>query len=264
MSDFFPMTSAELFVATSILAATDALFEPRRDFESRIWPAICQGRRNFFRAGAPWASGAVTEAGRKASQRLLEDLSRRGVVAVRKSRQAKTASVRLSDQADDETRRRIGIPGAAAGFETLKRVAKASRRPAKLITHAWIAETTLNRGRGWGDGRAEELKAVVLAARPALARGWLVSQATPARQVYFAVTPTGWDLLDSSKAPATPTTEADVEPDALDLYVQRIQEAKARLGSALMESMDVGLLPLPVANAGEPLSCFAVKDYTPL
>src|SRR5687768_9285388 len=94
-------------VQIQILAKTDALFLPVRhragDSRERLVAAYF-GRKEFERVGVPWASRARSEAGRKRSQRALEQLARDGVVQCFRSG-GRVTHVRLASEAEEPLRR---------------------------------------------------------------------------------------------------------------------------------------------------------------
>lgn len=243
-------------VLVGILAATDAIWLPLRDWTAPRPANTYAARRSFAAGGVPWASAETTEAGRKRSQRCLEELVAAGLVVGRKPKRAKTLSVRLSDAADHAARRLCGLADEEGGVATLREVGGRSERRAELLTDVWVPETALNDGRGWGDHHQEELATVEQMALPALVRGWLDSRADSEGRVYYAVTARGWKLIDANREAQEPHSE-DGSPAALDLYQDRIAAALARLGTAEPPRGDIGEIPLPVSMGNTPMGVWS-------
>lgn len=235
-------------IIVSILAATDAVFAPLRDFRGRASANIAAAREAFSKAGVPWGSGGKSPVAQRNANRALERLVTRGLAVVAKGR-VKTTEGRLSDAGETLARAAAGLPGLIAGWESLKRVAELSDPPAKakLLTDVYVAEPRLA-GIAWGAVGAErEFRLVEDLALPALVRGWLGSRADSYRHVYYTVLPAGYAALAAGVAPpAEPETEPDL--DARALYLDHFQRTRTQLLTAADgAARDIGPIPLPAA-----------------
>jgi hypothetical protein len=234
-------------VLTQILAETDALWLPNREWTGRRPANVYIGRRDFGRFGVPWASREHSEAGWKESQRALAALSQAGLVKATRLRRVKTSGVRLSDEADAAARVRCGLPGVDAGWAALVKLAGLSRRPAKVMGDAWIPETALADA---SKPPREELSLVEDMLLPAMVRGWVVSLSDVQRHVCYRTTLAGWQMVDAGEPPTVPAG-CKVSRELAALYDDRLQAALARLeASAPVDTREIGDVPLPVHMAG--------------
>lgn len=247
-------------ILVSLLAATDAIWLPSREWHENyvLNPAVTNSyelRKQFRESGIAWASGESTEAGRKEKQRALEELARGGLITIAKPNLSKTLFVRLAAGAYDRTRRQCGLSGFEVGFLMLKLVAHFSVRPATVMQHIYVPETTLNNGRGWGDENQNELFGVSQRALPAFVAAWLNTNCDAERHIYYTVTPAGWKLLDDGWKPGRPVEEIHRDTRFELTYYEKFGIERAKLFTRKPDDDgELGWLRLPVAHDDIPVA----------
>lgn len=240
-------------ILVQLIADGDAVWLPSRSFTRPRPGNVYAARQAFVVAGVPWSSDGHTESERKETQRALESLAALRAVEVRRPHRVKTLAVRLSESAETETRRLVGLPGLYAAWLAALEVARHSSRPPKMMTDFWISERLLI-GNSKPADFGVQAAAVESMLLPALSRGYVVSNANVRGHVSYSLTPLGWCWLDGDDAP---DVDQDVEPDpeAAELYAERLTAALHRLDTAAsVDSREVGGLPLPCATEGLALS----------
>lgn len=244
----------------TILARTDAIFWPIRKHDVPGHVLFCERRWGFPMAGVPWASGALTEGTRKIAQRELEDLASAKLVVTFKPRAARTLGVKLTDEADDALRRRIGMATYADALPILDELFRlrddgdgcdglGCGRPGGL---PWASEQRLT-GVRWGDN-ANRGHYVLLTEDlfPLLWRGLVASNSSVQGHVWYAPTAAGYELAQERAAaglaqdyPPPPPEAGDV--GAYDFYHGLRQAEIAAIEAGRPAALnEIGDIPLPV------------------
>lgn len=228
-----------------ILAESDALFVPVRDWTGTRSRATAQRRSLFVSKGVEWASGAAGEDARKAAQRTLAALDSEGMVSVGRVR-GRATWVRLTDAGEDRARALASLPRLDAGVLSVHAIAARSDRKAKTMDRAIVSIIDLA-----GSRDPHELRAVEDMALPALLRGWVCCGSDIAGRVYFWLPVAGWKI--AQRPPDVDLPEVEGDPHAIEIYESRIRTALDWLGSApVLSPMEIGPLPIPASHAGEP------------
>jgi hypothetical protein len=223
---------ADLALLTRVLGVTDAAFLPIRSSEwQHPRPAgVYLAQLTFRRHGVALPQGGGV-AERKAAERTLDRLLADGRLLGR--RRGRGYFLRLPDKTEDELRHRIGLPGLGLSFETARR----------LLTD-WVPETSLNGGRGWGDGCGRELVFVESLLLPALARGFAESGSDIQGHAYYRrlTDPPPWPMLDAASFDSPPDRALS------DLYGAELLAARDRLLTAPAAGREIGAIPLPCST----------------
>jgi hypothetical protein len=227
-----------------LLGTTDALFQPVRDCVESRWAATYIARRRFFARGVRYRSLEATSAARQQKSRTLRELEKSGRVLTARP-DGRAVLVRLSDQADWDTRQLLALPSHAATVSTMQKLAKNLDREPRTMDRMFAPETCLSRGKGWGDGQQGELRLNEIMLAPAFCRGWVVSRATANRHVYYAVTGSGWGILDNPNPPDVPEMPANSQADRL--YAASFRSMMGYLDT-LPANRELGCLPLPASG----------------
>ena len=237
-----------------VLAETDAVWLPMRDFGGRRPANTYFARRDYPTVGVFWRSEEASEAGRKESQRALEALCAAGLLKAYRPRRYKTLGVRLTDEGEARARALCGLPDLSAGMASLAEVARRTEVPGR-----WIPETALA-GVDYGTpGSGKKFALVEDMALPALVRGWLESNADIQGHVWYRVTAAGSAALDAAIAKTTVGKAeghgaADLpaaQKAARALYLDCLSAAQTRLAeSEAGDRREIGFIPLPVAFPG--------------
>ena len=246
-------------ILVQILADTDALFLPNRSWNFTKPTNLFFGRRRYAKEGVAWASGRKTAAERKAAQRALEALAKEGLVRVFRANNTKTTGVKLTDEGEARARELCGLPGLADSWWACRKLADLSKPPgeAKTYDDVWITEEKFSNIPHPGEGADQtaflrEINWTEDEFLPALSRGWAVATSTVNRNVFYALTQTGWGVLDDDPPEDRPVVEPSRE--IRRAYLDRIEEQLDRLEHARPENPnEIGMLPLPVSMAGWPL-----------
>ena len=228
-------------ILVRILASTDSVWLPIRQWRGRLPQNVGAARRAYASNGVPWASNAHGPAGWKAAQRDLEALAGDGLVVAAKPRSgARTLGVRLSADGMAAARRLVGLPSVGDSWQAAHALGELSRRPAKWATDVWIAEARLAEPADFG---RLEMKLL-----PALVAGHVESGSDIRGRVSYRLTPSGWAWLAEPPEPDGPG-EYNAEADAA--YMEHLRAALARLEMAeVAEPRELGALPLPEAMGG--------------
>jgi hypothetical protein len=241
-------------ILLTILAKTDAAFWPIRNHDCPGRVLFYERRWGFLTAGLPWASGAASDAGRKAAQRDLEKLAAPGKVLTYKPRGVRTLGVRLSEKADDAMRRMIGLATYADALPLLDELHRRltdgdgcdeGGRP-------WTSEQSLT-GVKWGDNERRGYYVLLTEdAYPLLWRGLVESNASMQGHVWYGLTAAGLALAqERDRAGAAqewpPSEPADGEEGASDFYLatRRAEIAAIEAGSP-EDKNEIGGIPMPV------------------
>ncbi len=243
-------------ILVHVLADTDAVWIPSRTWNRPRPTNVYFARLAFAKGGVPWESGGATEADRKAAQRTLETLAKSGAVRVRRPHRVKTLAVKLSDAAEADARRLVGLPGLYSAWLSVQELARHSKRPgaAALLTDVWVSERKLI-----GDWEPDEYRREAVLVEdmllPALLRNYVGSCSDRDGRVSYALTPAGWAWLDAAEQP--PADDLNGQPDraAATFYYDRVRAGLDRLDTAAPpDPKEIGGIPLPVAIAGLKLS----------
>ncbi len=232
-----PLESATV----SILGAQDAIFSPLRDIDRIAGSNFLAARVDFLtRGGLPIHS----QGARQAFARQLEELQRQKLVTVSRQRRTMFPMVRLSLLAETLARSLCGLPSIAAGWVTVERVAEL----ADAAGREWVPEFVLAKWPGPravkpGSADMRELVLIEDMALPALARGWIDSNATALRHVCYRVLPAGRNALMET-APADPKKSL-FEESALNAYQLSFDVQRHTLmTSEPANQREIGELPL--------------------
>jgi hypothetical protein len=239
----------------TILAKTDAVFWPIRKHDVPGRVLFYERRWAFPTAGVPWASGAVSEAGRKAAQRELEGLQSARLVKTYNPRGGRTLGVRLTEGADDAMRRMIGLATYADSLPFLDELYRrlADGDGCNFLGRPWTSEESLT-GVRWGDN--DNRGYYVLLTQdlyPLLWRGLAESNASSQGHVWYGLTAAGYELARerdedeqaSREYPPPPPEEGDEE--AFDFYHDaRIEDVKTLEAGSPKDPREIGQIPMPV------------------
>jgi hypothetical protein len=239
----------------TILAKTDAAFWPVRknDVPGRV--LFHERRWAFLTAGLPWASGKMSEAGRKAAQRDLEALADAGKVLVYKPKSARTLGVRLSESADDAMRQMIGLATYADALPFLDELHRRldDGDGCNFLGRPWTSEESLT-GIRWGDN--EKRGHYVLLTQdlyPMLWRGLVESNASIQGHVWYGLTAAGLELArqraegGQASGEYPPPLPAEGDEEAFDSYHDaRMQEVSALEHGEPEDTREIGPIPMPV------------------
>jgi len=251
-------TATEILV--EILAATDAIWMPLRDWSGSRPTNVYYARSQFARHGVTWRAGNRTETELKARSRTLQDLKDTGKVLAWQPK-LKSLRVKLTANTEAEARRWCKLPPLAAAVATTREIAKHSDRKPTLLNRFYVAETVLNDGKGWGDATKEERRGLVLTEEmlaPALHRRWVVSLSDIQGHVYFALTSTGWDALEHDYAESKRGRD---QKECADLYYRQLAYVLTTWGAPVTDANrgELGAIPLPVSMFGVEVGCYGLE-----
>jgi hypothetical protein len=242
-------------ILLGILADTDSVFMPNRNWTGHRGAVLYERRRDYATAGVPWKSDALDEAGRKAAQRELEALADAGLVKTFRPKRVKTLGVKLADEGEALARAWCGLPDVELAIGMMLQAALLNDDPETGATgdgRVWIPETWLA-GVSYGQTAEPQarlkLAAVADKMLPALARGWVVSNSSVRGHVWYAITPDGWTKLEAVQEETDwqPARPAERDPEAPDYYLARVKYNRACLDNAEpTDSREIGDVPLPV------------------
>ncbi len=239
----------------TILAKTDAVFWPIRKHDVPGRVLFYERRWAFPTAGVTWASGAVSEAGRKAAQRDLEALLSAKLVKTYNPRGGRTLGVRLTEAADDTMRRMIGLATYADSLPFLDELycRLDDGDGCNFLGRPWTSEESLT-GVRWGDNDNRGYYVLLTEdLYPLLWRGLVESNASIQGHVWYGLTAAGYELAReraedgqaSRDYPPPPPAEGDEE--AFDFYHDaRMQDVKALEAGEPRDSRELGAIPMPV------------------
>ncbi len=236
------MIDPKLTTAIQLLARQDATFAPLRDF-GPAGPNFLAARTDFLQAGIPWRSTGGSDTNRKRSSRFLRELSRAGLVRIRRSGRVMTPFVKLTEEAEAQARGLCGLPTLFASWVMLQRVADLAVEAGR----EWVPEYVLAdwpepRGAESGSAEARELAFLEDLALPGLCRGWLESGATSTRHVAYQV---GRLAASLKNDPADVLPEVEPKTEAYELYLQAFQRKRQYLlNTAPADPREIGPIPL--------------------
>lgn len=234
-------------ILTRLAAAIDAIFLPVRRWDGAFPANVQAARRAYPGSGIRWESGEAGAAERKAAERDLAALVARGLIRVRRPH-GRSVGVALTDRGDQVVRAIVGLPGVEASLAFVAAVmARApdvplSEHVISLYGRGWVCETDMNEGRGYGDGRQNELVAIEDRGLPALVRGWLESNSDGAGRVWYRVV----KKPDARPLDALP----EKATGAQGAYLDEIRRALATFDIDLSRGArerDIAPLPLPAS-----------------
>lgn len=217
-------------VLVELLAMTDAIHEPVRNYSAPRPGVVWELRRRYEAGGVRWASEELSAAGRKAAQRALEGLGAGGLVEV--SRQVgRAVAVRLTDHGEAIARRFGGeIPSMDAALARMRHLAALAGTPG-ACADGWIPEP-LPCGVRWGDPDATaDLSALQCDLSPALVRRWVAWRSSVHGHVWYRLTESGEAVVEGKVAvprfddlPEAPADGVDDQTDSLLAARLRIEE----------------------------------------
>ena len=225
--------SPGLRLLVRVLAQIDATFWPirRAEWEHPKPTAIRAAQDAFQRHRGVIVPSPGTDAERKAAERLVDSLIQSGYLKA--LRRGRGRFLRLSATAEDRVRQLCGLPGLWLSFETVRR----------YVREAWTPEVVINDGRGWGDGRSQELHFVELLMLPALVRGVVVAGSDVQGHVYYR------RVQDVPSWPQ-PAGELELLPELARYYYQEAVATRERILATDVGSLEIGELPLPCSMEG--------------
>lgn len=219
---------------TRILAASDAVWLPLRDFRGTRPSNTSVARREYPERGVPWGSGESTEAGRKEAQRELGEAADASVIAVYRPSRGRAFGVKLTDEGESRARGLCGLPALDAGLESLAEVARLTGE-----ARHWVPETALAGVDYAGPDCKRMLMVVEGLALPALARGWIEANASVKGAVWYSVTRKGKAILKKGhQFPAEVKAPRRKVKDARPYYFECLREEATRLAGPKGELAD--------------------------
>lgn len=221
-----------------VLAQTDALHEPLRDWSSPCRNAAVLARRQtYFHEGLPYSLGGGDAAERQRAVRLADALENENRAIFHRNDGVRVAW-RLADAEQFKLRSMCLLTGER---EMLRAMAGLLDNATTAITDP-IAESTL---------AGEEVKSRHLLVEecflPALSLGLVTSSSDAAGRVYYSLSPAGWRYVETWK-PARPkrtTFNRSQSLAAAELYLTSIRAARRELRSLRGETAHIAI----------PLSC---------
>jgi len=230
-------------ILAAVLGATDALWRPIRDWRGPRPGNTYLAREEHRARGVPWASGAGSDADRKAVERELRAMAREGLIHAA-APHGRTTRVKLTDAGEQAARRLLGLPGLYESWTACCELARLSKRRAKLLTDVWIGERQL------AAKRPADLKSELLAVEtmmlPALIRGFMEANSDFHGRASYRLTSAGWAWTDAGPPDWEATVTAEPIPEAWDIYGQAYREMTARLGTRDSRTAnELGFIPLP-------------------
>ena len=210
------MTPDALCPLIDLLAETDALWAPIRDWrDNHRVVAVAERREQFRRAGLPIRVGG-NAAERKQWERELDRIQAASSIVVTRER-GRRAYWRLGDAMDWQLRSLIGLPGWGEMLRAMRALAahEDANRPStlNLVPESWFVE-----GGGWGSKQGGELlvglEEMFL---PALVRGWATAWSDCVGRAVYHTTEAGRAFL---AAPGdAPADLPEFTGDAADAYI---------------------------------------------
>ncbi len=236
------LDEAESNAIVAVLGQVDAIFRPCRDLFAPRWVAAYLDRLALLDGrGISWTGG-----GNRDASRVLESLVEKRLVRRHKARsQVKTVAVSLTDDGDwlARTLCHHALPDHAIALMRIM-----ADLPAQ---GGYVLETAIC-GREYGSpGITGELLQIEDNLAPALARGWVVANASTHLHVWYAITRAGRAAMQSGVSP--PEWLPSVTPDQWERFGQIHAEASAAMLAALDSCQrptggDIGEVPLPAGG----------------
>ena len=225
-----------------ILAKTDALFAPARTLGPR--PASYQLQRDYRQHGGLTWHAAGDAATRQRLVREAEQLAEDGKLVMVKSGTA--FRVRLTDQAEDDLRRRCCVAGLQAALPLLATI-RDHLDAGRGYGHGgrrWLRETTLA-GMTYGDPDSGPLLGLLEeAALPLLSRGLLLANCDHAGRCWFTITDDGERAAEDTDAgePQHHQPQAKARRE----YLHSFHSERDRLArTPARDPREIGPVPLP-------------------
>lgn len=216
-----------------VLGRQDAVWLPIRcsEWEHPRPAAIYHAQQAYRRNGGITIVIGGSSAERKSGERSIDRLLAAGYLKARQRKRGRL--LWLADVAEDRVRQLCGLPGLWLSFETARR-----------FNQDWVRETAFNDGKGWGDGRSQELNFVEALMLPCLIRGIVHASSTIHGHVLY-------QRLKAS--PPWPVPTEDVEPDETltrYYYEERSTERQRIVTNPETSPTELGFVPLSLAALG--------------
>jgi len=210
-------------LAVEILAATDVLFTPFRDWGqlsdgTPVATAIRERRRDYFASGLPLFSAGANAAERQAHGRNLDTLRRRGILEIRG--RSRTRGLRLTTAGEARLRALVGTyslqrPQPWLLLELIDTLGPSHVLEFDLVTIDRQHQCTL-----------VELVLVELFAQPMLCRDWLRSHTDLRGRVGYLLTDQGRAAL-AAGPPDAPDDLPECDEAAVEVYDQHFRRMLA-------------------------------------
>ncbi len=231
-----------------ILASTDALWLPNRDYSNRRGACIWEHRQAYRATGVRWASEGGSDAGRQAGGRLLSATTRAGLLVTARPRNTKTIGAKLTDAGEARARALAGLPGLADALHTMRVLESFEDHPEAVADSRLVPETIVAGvdARWHGLDTPEDRRPLVVVENlllPALSRGWVEAQSDMQRRVYYAMTDRGAAALLSP--PDLAGDVPDEDPEAVAEYLRRLEVGAAAWSRMTPDKPgEIGPIPL--------------------
>jgi hypothetical protein len=237
-----------------LLAATDALFQPIRDWRNnRYAAAIVEARRRFTREGLAYRSGG-DPGERKAKERAADAWERAGMVTFHRSR-GKRSHWRLTDTADWMMRRLATFGDFPEMLTAMLAIDRHERMPHEARMN-WVPEWWLT-GANYDEADAQlRWTTVQEILAPALCRGLVEAWSDCHGRTAYQLTDRGREFLAGPAVPSIDWPEYDTK--ANDLYLAAFDRATADLKRLTSQPnhvavrLSAGLWPCDTAAAKIP------------
>jgi len=225
-------------ILAAILGMTDAIHLPLRNWTRPAPQNTAAARRDFIQGGVAWRPGASSEGQRKSTERELAAMADRGIISVHRRSGLRWPMVKLSDEADWQTRSLCGLPGKEGAWLVARELLKQSE-----VIPSWIPDRAL-----MGDNPDRfEAVAIENMLLPLLVRGYVQSGSTVNGEARYLLTESGAAWLGSMKRPSPDSDKSD--PAACRIYDATIQNELHRLQTEkIQDSRELGMIPLPCGD----------------
>jgi hypothetical protein len=230
----------------SLLAATDALWEPVRNWsDNRRVVAIMERREEFRRDGVPIAMGGGSANERKTFERQLDQIQATEFVQVSRTR-GKRTHWRLTDSTDWQLRSLCqwsGFPEMVSAMLAVQANDQPDYHTGDWVLAAIPDDTDEERLRQ----RCCEIEWAIL---PALVRGLATSWSDCNGAVKYEVTQAGLKFLDNPNPPQVELPEYDT--DANEAYLAELQKTRDELKTAKPTHQNAVAIPLSAGDWATP------------
>jgi len=186
---------------------------------------VNERRRQYLKGGIPWRATDKTEAGRKRSQRDLEDLSEAGVVAVTRGKRLREPLVKLSNEAEQRVRAMCMLPSFGCSNEALKRLWDLSQKSLTLINEQLLGEFTYESHIAGDEDARFKLVWTEDEMLPLMARGLVEGLVTNHGHAFYSCTHFCPECEGLVPAPENPLEPLDL-PDYWDEDQDRCNECR--------------------------------------
>ena len=225
-----------------LLAATDALWEPIRDWtDNHRICGLLERREQFRRCGLPVELGGGDAAARKSQERRLDQIETSGLVIFSR-RHGKRAFWRLTDQADWALRRLCtwsDYPECLVLMTAVQAHTDCGYTNTGCVPE-WRLAVGPHNGDGWTDQEKNKIIELEWIAAPSLSRGWLAAWSDGNGSSGYRLTKSGRRFL---KSPASPEIEWPAySSDANDAYLAALKVARESLRSIASQGSGVAVL----------------------